>query len=327
MSQLDPQLNKGVLGNLWEEITNNSGAVNLSLSELHAYFTNKFGKDKSSKSNGVVERAVARIIERSGGGLKGLQKSLAIMDDNGDKRLSKSEFKKGMSDYGIELNNREVDDIFLTFDRDRNGFIDVDEFFIGIRGDLNERRRKLVKMAFDILDTDGSGFVSIDELSAVYDVSWNPAVRAGKMTQAEAMKEFMTQWDRLDGDGMVSFEEFVDYYKGVSSSIDGDDYFELMIRNAWRIAGGSGMAANTANKRVLVTNKDGSQSVTTIQNELGMKPGDRNAARSRLAMQGVDAESVDLYGGLDTTEKPNKTRSFPNNGQQRMERGSKNSIF
>ena len=214
--------------------------------------------------------------------------------------------RNGLADYGIALNNREIDDLFLVFDRDHNGFIDIDEFFIGIRGELNDRRKKLIRMAFDILDTDGSGLVTIDELSAVYDVSWNPAVRAGKLTERDAMKEFMAQWDRLDGDGMVSIEEFEDYYKGVSSSIDGDDYFELMIRNAWRIPGGVGMAANTANKRVLVTNRDGSQNVVTVENELGMKPGDKNAVRARLAQQGIDPTDVELHGGMDTTERASK---------------------
>lgn len=74
MSQLDPQLNKVTLARLWEEITNNSGMASIPLSDVHSYFTNKFGKDKSSKSGSVVERAVAKIIERSGGGLKGLQR-------------------------------------------------------------------------------------------------------------------------------------------------------------------------------------------------------------------------------------------------------------
>jgi hypothetical protein len=78
------------------------------------------------------------------------------------------------------------------------------------------------------------------------------------------------------------------------------------MRNAWRIAGGEGMAANTANKRVLVTNKDGSQGVVTVNNELGMKGGDRDAVRARLAMQGVDAQNIELHGGLDTTEKPKR---------------------
>ena len=37
--------------------------------------------------------------------------------------------------------------------------------------------------------------------------------------------------------GMVTTNEFINYYKNISSSIDCDDYFELMMRNAWKIPG------------------------------------------------------------------------------------------
>ena len=39
------------------------------------------------------------------------------MDQNGDKRLDRNEMKYGLQDYGIELNNRELDDLFTYFDR------------------------------------------------------------------------------------------------------------------------------------------------------------------------------------------------------------------
>jgi hypothetical protein len=54
---------------------------------------------------------------------------------------------------------------------------------------------------------------------------------------------------------------------------------------------------------VLVTNKDGSQSVQTVENELGLRGGDIDGIRSRLARQGVAADNIELYGGMDTTEK------------------------
>lgn len=255
----------------------------------------------------IVDKIKEKIVARGGvNGIKGFARLLAIMDDSGDKKLSKDEMMYGLRDYGLTVSKTELEQLFLLFDRDRNGFIDVDEFLIGIRGDLNDRRKRLVKMAFDILDTDGSGFITVDEMNEKYDVSCNPEVQQGKITADEAMQRFMKQWDRLDGDGMVSVEEFEDYYKGVSSSIDDDDYFELMIRNAWRIAGGEGASANTANKRVLVTNKDGSQRVVTVRDELGMKGGDVDAVRARLAQQGISGGAVELHGGMDDTEKPKK---------------------
>jgi len=35
----------------------------------------------------------------------------------------------------------------------------------------------------------------------------------------------------------VTMQEFVDYYGNISASIDDDDYFLLMIKNAWNISG------------------------------------------------------------------------------------------
>ena len=50
----------------------------------------------------------------------------------------------------------------------------------------------------------------------------------------------------------------VQYYQHVSASIDGDDYFELVLRNVWHLDGG-----NTS-RRLLVTHEDGTQTVETI---------------------------------------------------------------
>jgi hypothetical protein len=36
----------------------------------------------------------------------------------------------------------------------------------------------------------------------------------------------------------VTPKEFQQYYAALSASIDEDDYFELMMRNAWHISGG-----------------------------------------------------------------------------------------
>lgn len=36
-------------------------------------------------------------------------------------------------------------------------------------------------------------------------------------------------------DHVVTKEEFEEYYNNVSSSIDNDQYFELMINNAWKM--------------------------------------------------------------------------------------------
>ena len=55
--------------------------------------------------------------------------------------------------------------------------------------------------------------------------------------------------------------------QNLSASIDGDDYFELMMRNAWHISGGAGQCANSSNRRVLVEAVDGTQVITSSEKE------------------------------------------------------------
>ena len=312
LNAISPTLSKTDFNSLWTALDPRD-VGSIEILALHNALISRYGKDRTASKGGVIEKAINKILERAGanGGLKGLQKALAIMDQNGDKRLDKKEMKYGLLDYGIELNSRELDDLFAYFDRDRNGFVDMTEFFVGIRGDLNDRRARLVRMAFDILDSDGSGLITVDEISQKYDVSYVPEVMSGKVTKEQAYREFMRTWDK-DGNGLITYDEFEDYYKEVSASIDGDDYFELMMRNAWRIAGGQGQAANTANRRVLVTDKNGRQSVQTVEQELGMNARDLDDVRSRLGRQGLaDLGTIQMYGGVDTTEKPNGSNNKP----------------
>ena len=130
-------------------------------------------------------------------------------------------------------------------------------------------------------------------------------VVSGQMTPMEAVKLFLSQWSKKQVKEGVTEEDFIGYYEWVSSSIDNDDYFELMMRNgtelvkatngiAWHIYGGTGWCENTSNLRVLVTHEDGSQTVEGIVDDLGLKKTDIEGIKARLLKQGIKAKAISL---------------------------------
>ena len=175
---------------------------------------------------------------------------------------------------------------------------------------MNPKRKVLVDMAFRVLDKDGNGAIEAKDVAGIYSANKHPDVLSGRKTKEAVLREFLDGFD-VGGevDGKVTRNEFENYYSNISASIDNDDYFELMIRNAWHISGGVGAAANSANRRVLSTRADGSQRVDEIQNDLGLAADDKAGMIARLKAQGVDVSSIELYGGMD--DKKAATSKLP----------------
>ena len=244
------------------------------------------------------------LASRGASGFAGLQKIFKILDDDNSKTLSLSEFTNAIKYTKIDMNEKEIKEIFQYFDDNNTGNISYDAFITKVKGEMNNRRKRLVMMAYDVLDKDGSGQVDILDFTAAYDVSQHPDYLNGKKSKDQVLLEFMSAFENANSkDGIVTKEEFLNYYNGVSANIDSDDYFELMIRNAWHISGGEGVCANTTNKRVLVTRADGTQAVEEVKNDLGLKAGDRVGILSRLKEQGVNAINIDYHGESDDVKR------------------------
>lgn len=239
------------------------------------------------------------FIERCGGsataGIKEIGRRFRIMDDSGDRFISKKEFEKSLKDVQCVLSQGEVDAVFVSMDATGDGLISYEEYMEVIRGPMNTRRKLLVMQAFEVLDSiKRDGVVTLDELMRKYNAKRHPQVLAGEITEKQALMAFVSIWDTHDRNGQVTFAEFCDYYNGVSASVDNDDMFELLIRNAWHMAGGGedgrggGWTANTSNLRVAVEHSDGRQEVITIINDLGLDTRNRAAVLEKLKEQGVE---------------------------------------
>jgi len=121
-------------------------------------------------------------------------------------------------------------------DKDKSGTIDFDEFIRQLRPPLNNFRLDLINKAYAKLDKNHDGQITVDDLRGVYIVKYHPKFMNGQWDEDRVLKHFLDSFDMgHHKDGVVTRDEFIDYYAGVSASIDDDAYFGLMMRNSWKL--------------------------------------------------------------------------------------------
>ena len=96
------------------------------------------------------------------------------------------------------------------------------------------------------MDKDKSGKVDINDIRQSYNAKQHPDVKSGKKTEDEILGEFLDTFEDhfcdMKGhedarDGVITMDEWLEYYNNVSMSIDDDEYFALMMNNAWNLDG------------------------------------------------------------------------------------------
>lgn len=210
-----------------------------------------FGKESNSTpqkakmtSDELLDRLRKKLATRGARGIIGLAKQFRIMDDNHSMSLDRYEFTKAMQDYMLGFSEGEIATLFRIFDYDRSGLIEYNEFLRTIRGPMNKFREASVHRAFDKFDRNGSGAVDINDIRRVYSAAKHPEVISGRKTEDQVLQEFLETFEvhhdlteNNAPDGVVTREEFIEYYNNISASIDDDQYFALMINNAWNLDG------------------------------------------------------------------------------------------
>jgi calcium-dependent protein kinase len=117
------------------------------------------------------------------------------------------EVKQGyLEHYGRIINDEEVEKMFMMVDSDNSGYIDYSEFVVAAMNEKSLTTNDKLQAAFKMFDRDGSGVISADEIKEVLGFNGN--------LDKNAIDLIIKQVDE-NGDGEISFEEFVNMMKTV----------------------------------------------------------------------------------------------------------------
>lgn len=234
-----------------------------------------------------VEKVLNQIREKlSSRGIKevcSIARYFRVVDENNTQTIDFKEFKKCCEQFQLNLTDNEIQIAFVSFDRDNTGEIDYDEFLRTIRGDMNDFRRNLVNQVFNKLDLNGNGEISFDELQAKYSAKNHPEVLSGRKTENEVLKEFMDTFQDTynylcgtETDNIITLEEFMEYYENISMTIDNDEYFEILLNNAWNLNN-----QNTNNKAWANTTEEKENNNKILSQNYQEKFGDRRPGQTQ----------------------------------------------
>ena len=192
-----------------------------------------------------VDELILRIRNRlSKKGLKNLinmEGRFRELDENNEQEIDLNKFKQICHEFDFGINNEDIEELFISFDKDEKGTINYDDFIRILRGELNEKRKDLVQNIFKHLDIDKRGELTIDELLNIYNPKQSLEYLEQKKSEDEAMRIFEESLKGnhkyLNGDEgdtkPVDIEEFEDFYESVSIMIPSDELFRDIVLRTW----------------------------------------------------------------------------------------------
>ena len=184
----------------------------------------------------VLDRMKVTMLKKGSGFISGLARFFKIPESfDKFRRVEINLFFDGMKSFGIEFSKEEINNLLTLMDIDQDGKINFDELMIAIRGKPNVRRQAIIDKAFLKFDKDCNGFVTTKDLEAAYNAKAHPKVKAGQKKEEEATKEFLQNFGEKGPDGKVTRTEWNDYYSAISATIDNDEHFIILMKNAWKL--------------------------------------------------------------------------------------------
>lgn len=185
----------------------------------------------------LVAQVRAVLLEHSGGGVKGLSHVFKKLDFSGRKKVDANDLQLGLKNYKINLSAAEASLLVQAFDRAGDGTVTYDEFVEGVKGEMNATRKAICMRAYSVMDVTKDGKVDMADIRKLYNAKFDPRVKNGAMTEDAVLLEFLHVFEGVKGnrDGVVSPEEWIDYYSSVSASIDSDVVFVSIIKSAWKL--------------------------------------------------------------------------------------------
>ena len=168
--------------------------------------------------------------------------ALRQYDRKGEKNITLDDFTDIIRNSKVIMSDQEIKDLYNENADKKTGLLNYDDFLRKLLGKLNPRRQNIVNEAFKKIDVDKGGVIDLTDIKENFNSKNCPLVRAAMMSEEAFFNGFMDTFQthhnfyRSPKIKKVNFDEFEDYYKYVSITIDDDYLFEETVISSWKMS-------------------------------------------------------------------------------------------
>ena len=180
--------------------------------------------DKNSK---IIKKLKKEIISQGSEILFDIIKALIKFDVDNNGRIDLDEFSRLCYEFNINLTPDEIKTVFACFDPSRTGKIYYEDFYNIIHDSLNEPRLALVDKLYNKLNKNKRGNLEIKSIFSAYNDN-------NEESTDEFKDKFLLHHDFYTQDtNEVYYDEFIDFFKILSTDYKEDNDFENYIKNSF----------------------------------------------------------------------------------------------
>lgn len=182
--------------------------------------------------HGVLDKIRGVLKEKGIYGVRHLVTLFKRFDTNKDSALDRHEVQWVLKQNGQNLSPSEFERLFKYFDKNNDGVVNINEFITGIRGELNAARSAVVEDAWKRIAPKGE--IPANDFAAAFDCTSVAEFNSGRVSKADLLEELMGAVD-FNNDGMISTEEFRDFYTNLSPNFKDDQQFTNFVHKSWSL--------------------------------------------------------------------------------------------
>ena len=206
---------------------------------------NNYEKEKQFRKELLGEKNIDLFRENlAGKGIKTIinfLNQLKQYDRKGDKEISFPDLLEIFNNLNLHISEKDAKILFSDFSQ--NEKMDYSKFISALtENSLNERRENIIKEAFKRLDVENCGIVNLSDVKSLFNSKNCPLVREGDVTEEEFYNNFMETFQthhnlvRSPKIKKVNYEEFLNYYKFFSLTVEDDYLFEETLISSWKLS-------------------------------------------------------------------------------------------